>query len=241
MAGKVAETQRYRTLGLPFETWLIRLRRRDISPATRGAYAADMAALGACMLQALGREAPPPLRDRQRLATLIEDDNTLLPIKESGIPLPAYVKARVALDNVRPEEITVSMVEETLALHATDRSPASRARARITLNQFFRHLIRNGTLHANPLDQIERDRPRRRLPKPLEPDAVRRLVATIAQPDPRTRRPWPGRDLALAAVLSATGIRLSEALTANVNSIVGLDGEAPLLRVRGKGSKDRVV
>ncbi|HEX2038483.1 MAG TPA: tyrosine-type recombinase/integrase [Acidimicrobiales bacterium] len=228
-------------LGAPFVSWVSRLVTRDMSPNTRAGYVSDLAVLGECMLRVLGLPPPPELRDRRARDEAVEADAWVRGLRQAGIRPHSFVKARAALCLVAPEDMTVATVEETLALDAAGRSPASRARARIALNQFCRYLVRTVEIDVNPLDQLETDRSRRRLPKPLEPSAVRRLLVTIAQPDPRARHPWPGRDLALAAVLSATGVRLAEVLTANVGSVVDLDGPAPLLRVLGKGSKERVV
>jgi integrase/recombinase XerC len=228
-------------LSRAFSRWVSRLTTRDMSPATRAAYVSDVALLGGLMLQVLGREGPPVLHDRRMRADLIERDPTLSHYREAGIRPETLVKAQAALTVLTAADLRISVLEEVLALHATGRAPASRTRARIALNQFCRYLVRIGELDVNPLDQLETDRARRRLPKPLELSAVRRLLVTIAQPDPRARHPWPGRDLALAAVLSATGVRLAEVLTADVGNVVDLDGSAPLLRVLGKGGKERVV
>jgi integrase/recombinase XerC len=228
-------------LGSPFVSWVSRLVTRDMSPHTRASYVSDMAVLGECLLRVRGVPPPPEFVDKQALAEAVEADAWVQGLRDAGIRPHSFVLARAALSAIQPEGLTTRVVEEALALHAARRAPASRVRARIALNQFCRYLVRIGEKDFNPIDEVEADRLRRRLPKPLEASAVRRLLATIAQPDPRARRPWPGRDLALAAVLSATGVRLAEVLTADVGNVVDLDGPAPLLRVLGKGNKERVV
>lgn len=224
-----------------FSRWVARLATRDMSPHTRAGYISDLAILGACMLRVLGRREPEVCSNRQALRDAAEGDRWVQGLRDAGVRPEAFVKARATLAEIRVEELTERVVEEALALHAAGRAPASRARARIALNQFLRYLVRAKEIVANPLDQLELDRTRRRLPKPLEMSDVRRVLATIAQPDPRARKPWPGRDLALAAVLSATGVRLAEVLDADIGSVVDLDGDGPLLRVLGKGRKERVI
>jgi site-specific recombinase XerD len=224
-----------KALGEPFSRWVSRLATRDMSPNTRSGYVSDLAVLGTCFLQALGR--PEPEIDREAVAA----DRRLERLRAAGIRPLTYAWAEAALASVAAGDLTSRVIEDVLALHAASRSPAARARARIALNQFCKFLVRNGYLATNPLEQLEPDRARRRLPKPLEMSVVRRILVTIAQPDPRARRPWPGRDLALAAVLTATGVRLGEVIGADVGSLVDFDGPVPLLRVLGKGSKERVV
>jgi site-specific recombinase XerD len=224
-----------------FSRWVARLTTRDMSPHTRAGYISDLAILGACMLRVLGRPEPEVYGNRQALRDAVDADRWAQGLREAGVRPEAFVKARAAWAEVDLTDLTERTVEEALALHAAGRAPASRARARIALNQFCRFLVRTKQLTANPLDQLEVDRTRRRLPKPLEMSDVRRLITTIAQPDPRARRPWPGRDLALAGVLSATGVRLAEVLDADVGGVSDLDGDVPLLRVLGKGRKERVI
>lgn len=218
----------------PFIRWVSRLTTRDMSPHTRAAYISDLSILSGCFLQALGRPEPDIAEDAV-------NDRWVQGLRKAGVRPESFVKARAALATLAASDLTPRAVEDVLALHAADRSPASRARARIALNQFCRFLVRNEYLATNPLDQLEVDRARRRLPKPLEMSVVQRILVTIAQPDPRARRPWPGRDLALAAVLIATGVRLAEVMGANVGSLVDFDGPVPLLRVLGKGNKERVI
>lgn len=215
----------------PFTRWVSRLTTRDMSPHTRAAYISDLAILGGCFLQALGKPTPPAP----------EPDDWVQGLRKAGVRPDSFVRARAALAQLTPDDLTARNVEDVLALHAAGRSPASRARARIALNQFCRFLVRNEYLSTNPIDQLEVDRARRRLPKPLEMTMVQRMLSTMAQPDPRARHPWPGRDLALAAVLTATGVRLAEVMGANVASLVDFDGPTPLLRVLGKGNKERVI
>lgn len=218
----------------PFTRWVSRLITRDMSPHTRAAYISDLAILGACCLRALGRPEPDIAEDAV-------NDRWVQGLRKAGVRPDSFVRAQAALATLTAADLTPRAIEDVLALHAADRSPASRARARIALNQFCRFLVRNDYLATNPLDQLEVDRARRRLPKPLEMSVVHRILATISQPDPRARAPWPGRDLALAAVLMATGVRLAEVMGADVGSLVDFDGPVPLLRVLGKGNKERVI
>lgn len=234
------ERPAYPGLGDPFVRWVSRLTTRDMSPHTRAGYVSDLAVLGTCALRALGRAEPRLLADRQALAEAAADP-WVQGLQAAGVRPETFVRARAVLCELETVDLVPEVVEETLALHAAGRAPATRARARIALNQFCRYLVRIDELSGNPLEQLEADRARRRLPKPLEMSAVRRILLAIAQPDPRARHPWPMRDLALAAVLTSTGVRLAEVVNADVGSVVDRSGPTPLLRVLGKGSKERVI
>ncbi len=68
----------------------------------------------------------------------------------------------------------------------------------------------------------------------------RRLLAVAVTPDPRSRQPWPARDLAVIATFCVTGIREAEAVGLDVGSLSGEAG-ARRLEVVGKGGKARPI
>ena len=75
------------------------------------------------------------------------------------------------------------------------------------------------------------------IPKPKTPvvlprairarDAIGRLLRAAAEPDPRSRQPWPARDLALIATFCVTGIREAEAVGLDVGSRERRTGRPP--------------
>ncbi|NCX32363.1 MAG: site-specific tyrosine recombinase XerD, partial [Actinobacteria bacterium] len=71
------------------------------------------------------------------------------------------------------------------------------------------------------------------LPKPLREDEIDRLIAAITGDDSFARR-----DRALVEFLYATGARISEACGLSLGD---LDMESSLVRLFGKGSKERIV
>ena len=76
---------------------------------------------------------------------------------------------------------------------------------------------------------------RRKLPRPLSPDAARDMIDRI---ETQPRADWiAARDVAVVTLLYGCGLRISEALSLKV-------GDQPLaevLRIRGKGGKERLV
>jgi len=75
-----------------------------------------------------------------------------------------------------------------------------------------------------------------RLPKALTIAQVEALLAATDADEPASLR-----DRALLELLYATGARVSEAVALNVDDLVGPDGTADLVRLFGKGSKQRIV
>jgi site-specific recombinase XerD len=94
-------------------------------------------------------------------------------------------------------------------------------------------------LAQDPTMRQERPRPSARLPGAFLASELDRIVATVSAPDPGARRPWPVRDRALVAVLAGAGLRAAELCGLQVGDFV--TESTPLLRVAGKGGKERRV
>jgi len=110
---------------------------------------------------------------------------------------------------------------------------ASIARKLSAIRSFFRYLVREQTLPANPIEQAASPKLDRRLPSFLTLEEIERLLAA-----PDLSSPVGQRDRALIELLYASGLRVSELVQLNVEQVELTTNE---IRVRGKGSKERVV
>jgi len=111
--------------------------------------------------------------------------------------------------------------------------PRSRARKLSAIRQFYRFLLREGLASHNPLEWLDSPKLPKGLPKVLGLEEVDRLLAA---PDLST--PLGRRDDAMLELLYATGLRVSELVELTVNR---LDLRRGVVRVQGKGSKERLV
>lgn len=133
-----------------------------------------------------------------------------------------------------PTQATVGDVEAHLAeLRARGFAPASVARAQSVLRGLHRFLVEEGRADQDPTEGLEGPRLGSRLPKALSEDEVVRLLEAANGLDPRARR-----DRALLELLYGTGARISEAVGLDLVDLSARDG---LLRLFGKGSKERIV
>lgn len=119
-----------------------------------------------------------------------------------------------------------SLLDEGLAKRSVARKLAC-------LRSFHRFLKRRGFISGNPTTLVATPRLEQRLPAFLDEETV---LAVLAQPDRST--PDGIRDAAILELFYSTGIRLGELLTLRPGDVSLPDR---MLRVRGKGSKDRVV
>jgi len=110
---------------------------------------------------------------------------------------------------------------------------SSIARKLACLRTFFRYLVREGKLRGNPAKLVKSPKLPKRLPSYLDVDEAFQLLEAADGQDP-----FDLRDRALLELLYASGIRVGELTALNLQD---LDLESGLLRVRGKGGRERIV
>ena len=124
---------------------------------------------------------------------------------------------------------------------AADHAAASVRRAHSAWSNLFDFLVAEGILDGNPMAAIPKPRTPVVLPRAIRArDAIARLLAAAVEADPRSRHPWPARDLAVIATFCVTGIREAEAVGLDLGSLSGEEG-ARRLEVVGKGGKARPI
>ena len=113
-------------------------------------------------------------------------------------------------------------------------SAPSAGRAVVAVRGLHRFAVREGITALDPAAQVRPPAPVRRLPKAITVEQVEQLLAAAAAPD----TPLALRDAALLELLYGTGARISEAIGLAVDDV---DRESGLVRLDGKGGKQRVV
>ena len=128
---------------------------------------------------------------------------------------------------------TGSIERHLTQLRDQGRNPATLARATTALRGLFRFLVSEGDLQGDPTVDLRSPRIPRRLPKALDEDQVLLLLDSVSGTEPADFH-----DRALLEVLYGTGARISEVVGLSLMDLQGDDG---LLRVFGKGAKERLV
>ena len=131
------------------------------------------------------------------------------------------------------------IVDYEVALKSHDLSLSSINRALSALKGFYQYCEREYHID-NPSRESSSHRLARKLPKALTVDEVSRLIASGYQEGDISSY----RNCALLELLYSTGARVSELINLSVSDVAKTmtsDGEVPVIRVRGKGSKERLV
>src|SRR5260370_41248019 len=135
----------------------------------------------------------------------------------------------LALDDLRHEYLRA--YQRHLAWHL--KGPASRARALVAIRSWLRWLAREGFMERDLSNGITLPKLEQRLPKPIDPDELARLLADLPRSSLSEKR-----DRALVQVLISTGWRISAALALDRTDF---PRTVSRLIVTGKCSKQRAV
>ena len=150
----------------------------------------------------------------------------------------AFLRARGEEDPTAISEDTVLAYVEHLKSERDEDgnarfAPASVARALVAVRSFHRFCLEEGLLAVDPSEEVGAPRVPQGIPKALTEAEVEALLGAVVGDTARALR-----DRAIVETLYATGVRISE--------LVGLDRrdldlDDGLVRVLGKGSKERIV
>ena len=119
------------------------------------------------------------------------------------------------------------------SLYRSGLGSRSVARHLTTLRNFYRFLLREGRLASDPTEHLRAPRQWQNLPKFL---GMKEVDALLESPDAAT--PKGLRDRAMLQLLYATGLRVTELCRIRQSEV---DLEYMLVRIQGKGNKQRVI
>jgi integrase/recombinase XerD len=167
----------------------------------------------------------------------VEGFLALLAASRSPRTVEAYRHDLRALRAYIGKPVGSATVEEleryTAQLRADGLAGTTIARRTAAARSFFRHQQLLGARDDNPAAAVQLPRRIRALPKTLSPGEAERLIQAAAGTQPRSLR-----DQALVELLYGAGLRVSEAVGLDK---AGIDLDDRLVRVVGKGDKERVV
>jgi len=133
-----------------------------------------------------------------------------------------------------PQDIDHITIREWLAsLHASQKKKSSIARKLAAVRTFLQFLLREGILESNPAKLVNTPKREKKLPQHL---TVEEAVRFIETPDSETN--LGKRDRSMLELMYATGVRVSELTTLDIDDV---DFGNRLIRVKGKRRKERIV
>jgi len=166
-------------------------------------------------------------------------DHTVAAYRRDLAGYVAWLSARGIRDS---SDVTVALVTAFAAERASAEPPpaaSSLARLQSSVRGLHRFLAREGIESDDPTGRLRPPKAARRLPKALTIDQVERLLdASGPEAGEAEASELIGlRDRALLELLYATGARVSEVVQLDVDDL----SHGDVVRVRGKGSKERII
>lgn len=113
-----------------------------------------------------------------------------------------------------------------------DLNTSSVSRTISTLKSLYKYLKINGQIKTNPVSNINTPKKAQKLPKVLSEDEVNNLL------DINLKTDFDYRNKAMLELMYSSGLRVSELINLTLNDI---DTKSAIVRVFGKGSKERVI
>ena len=191
---------------------------RNFSTHTVRAYAADLTQFCQFLSMPAGTAAGSPAQAG------IADTSTLPPVDQlDGDILDARIPKVVPTD-----------IRAFLAMMRNSQySKVTVARKMATIRSFYKFLVRCGNLESSPAAVIRTPRQDKRLPKFLD---IKQVESLIEAPDASSL--LGARDKAIIETVYSAGLRISELVNLNIED---LDEFSSVLRIRGKGKKERLA
>ena len=132
------------------------------------------------------------------------------------------------------KEISELVVNEYVAYLFNKALKSSTVNRKISsLKSFYLFLIKKKIISSSPLSEIITPKKEHHLPSSMSEDEVERLLRS-----PNIELDLENRDKAMIEMLYATGMRISELINLKITDI---DLERSVLKVLGKGSKERLI
>ncbi len=128
---------------------------------------------------------------------------------------------------------TPMILKHLIVLRDEGISARSRARSLVALRGFFRFAVQENRISHDPTRIVDLPKGALKLPDVLSVEEVKQILDA---PDPKS--PRGSRDAAMLELLYAAGLRVSELVTLGIRNV---NTEVGLVRVLGKGSRERLV
>lgn len=149
------------------------------------------------------------------------------------------------------QDVTHLMIREFVAhLHDMNLEKSSIARKLAAIRSFFKFAVREGLVVRNPARMVATPKLPKRIPAVLSAEDLNAFLDSVATGPVRGSGRRKGgaaqdesrlmvrRDRAILEMLYASGLRVSELTGLNLGD---MDRKELMLRVRGKGNKERIV
>jgi len=152
--------------------------------------------------------------------------------------LSNYLEYLKKISKTDPKAVVSSDILSFQAnLQRLGKANSSIARILASVRGFHKFLLEEGVTESNPASLVKSPKLGMRLPKAISIQDVEQLLDAAGSVEPESDQLIQLRDRAVLELLYSCGARVSEVVDLDVDDF----GDSGLLRLRGKGNKERVV
>ena len=173
-----------------------------------------------------------PLLEQFRVHLADEKGSSLHTVRNYMIDLVDFERYLVERMKLTLLAASHAAIRGYLGTLAVDHAPSSRARRLASIKSFYKYLVRQKLLPGSPAKLVKSPKLPKSLPKVLPVDELFAILDVPSQDNVLGLR-----DRAILEILYGGGLRISELCGLN---LLGVDRSGRLVRVMGKGSKERL-
>lgn len=145
----------------------------------------------------------------------------------------SYVKDATLFSNfIKKDLLLVDKKDIEKYIRSLNKSSKTISHVISSLKSFYNYYMRMGNINSNPTDEIDRPKIEKKIPEFLTLEEVSSLLNF------KVNNEFEARNKAILELLYSSGLRISELTSLELSNI---DLDECLVRVMGKGSKERIV
>lgn len=145
----------------------------------------------------------------------------------------SYVKDVTLFSNfIKKDLLLVDKKDIEKYIRSLNKSSKTISHVISSLKSFYNYYMRMGNINSNPTDEIDRPKIEKKIPEFLTLEEVSSLLNF------KVNNEFEARNKAILELLYSSGLRISELTSLELSNI---DLDECLVRVMGKGSKERIV
>ena len=145
----------------------------------------------------------------------------------------SYVKDVTLFSNfIKKDLLLVDKKDIEKYIRSLNKSSKTISHVISSLKSFYNYYMRTGNINSNPTDEIDRPKIEKKIPEFLTLEEVSSLLNF------KVNNEFEARNKAILELLYSSGLRISELTSLELSNI---DLDECLVRVMGKGSKERIV
>jgi len=159
-------------------------------------------------------------------------DNSVVAYIHDVVKLVQFLE--MSENNIQPSDVKLSLLQDFLKwINELGVNPRTQARIISGIKAFYKYLLLEDVVKANPSELLDSPKTGRKLPDVLSVEEINKMIGAIDLSKPEGQR-----NKAILETLYSSGLRVSELVNLKISYIYE---DLGFLKIIGKGDKERLV